>query len=127
MTMRNQDLVKTFFAEAAITRNRIVALGAADNAVVQSAAANASHIGVCDDVGQPTIGRSVDVILSGVATVEYGATVTRGALLTADAQGRAIPAAAAAGTNIRVIGVAMVGGVVGDLGAVMLSPGSFQG
>jgi len=66
-------------------------------------------------------------VLSGVATVEYGGTVTVGALLISDSTGRAIAATAAAGTNVRTIGVAMVAGVVGDLGAVLLSPGSFQG
>jgi len=127
MTMRNQELIKTFYAEAAITKNRIVTHGAADNGVTGATAATQSAIGVADDVGQPTIGKTVDIIMQGVATVEYGANVTRGALLMADSQGRAITAAAAAGSNVRTIGIAMVSGVVGDLGAVLLNQGSFQG
>ena len=125
--MRNQGLSKTFIAEAAITKNRIVVFGADDRSVVQASAATQPAIGVSDDVGQPTIGKSVDVILDGVVTVEFGGSVTRGALLMADAQGRAITAAAAAGSNVRTIGVAMDSGVSGDLASVMLSPGSFQG
>ena len=127
MTMRNQGLVKTFNSGAAIARSRIVAFGADERTVVQSSAAANAHIGVSDDVAAPATGDVVDVVLSGVATVEYGGTVTVGALLTADANGRAIAATASAGANIRVIGVAMVAGVSGDLGAVLLSPGSFQG
>jgi hypothetical protein len=82
---------------------------------------------VADDIATAGAGEPVDVVMSGVATVEYGGNVTVGALLTANATGQAIAATAAAGSNVRVIGIAMVGGVSGDLGAVLLSPGSFQG
>lgn len=127
MTMRNQGLVKTFNSGAAIARSRIVQFGADERTVIQSAAATNSHIGVADDIATAGAGEPVDVVMSGVATVEYGGNVTVGALLTANATGQAIAATAAAGSNVRVIGIAMVGGVSGDLGAVLLSPGSFQG
>jgi hypothetical protein len=65
--------------------------------------------------------------LTDIATVTYGGTVTRGQLVISDSTGRAITATATAGTNVRTCGVAMVSGVVGDLGAVLLTPGSFQG
>jgi hypothetical protein len=32
-----------------------------------------------------------------------------------------------AGSNVRVIGVAEVAGVVGDIGSMLINPGSFQG
>jgi hypothetical protein len=127
MTMRNQGLVKTFNSGAAIARSRIVQFGADDRTVIQSAAANNSHIGVSDDVATPAAGEPVDVVLHGVATVEYGGAVTRGALLTADSVGRAIVATAAAGTNVRIAGIAMVDGALGERGSVLLSPGSWQG
>ncbi|MCZ8112804.1 MAG: DUF2190 family protein [Rubrivivax sp.] len=127
MTMRIQGLVKTFNSGAAIARSRIVQFGADERTVIQSSAATSSHIGVADDVATPGAGEPVEVVMAGVATVEYGAAVTRGALLTSDASGRAIVAAAAAGANVRTVGVAMVDGVLGDLGAVRLHPGSFQG
>jgi hypothetical protein len=127
MTMRNQGLVKTFNTGAAVARSRIVKFGADERTVIVSAAAGDSHFGVSDDVPAPGTGDVVDVVLSGVATVEYGGNVTVGALLTSDSVGRAIAATASAGSNVRVIGVAMVGGVSGDLGAVLLSAGSFQG
>lgn len=127
MTMRNQGLVKTFNTGAAVARSRIVKFGADERTVVVGAAATDALIGVSDDVAAPATGEVVDVVLSGVATVEYGGNVTVGALLTSDATGRAVVAAPAAGSNNRVIGVAMVAGVVGDLGAVLLSPASIQG
>lgn len=126
MTMRNHGLIKTFNAGANIARSRIVKFGADERTVVQSAAAADFHIGVCDDVAGAS-GDPVDVVITGVATVEYGGNVAVGALLVSDSQGRAITATASAGANVRTIGVAMVAGASGDLGAVLLSPGSFQG
>ena len=125
--MRNEGLPQTLLAGGAITKSRIVKFGANDQTVVQSDAAGDSHIGVADSLGQPEAGQTIDVIIDGVALVEYGGNVNAGALLTADASGRAIAATAAAGANVRVIGVAMLGGVSGDIGSVRLAPGSFQG
>jgi hypothetical protein len=130
MTMRNQGLVKTFDAGASVNHARFVKFDSDDSTVIQSAAAGDSTIGVSDFSATATAtasGERVDVQLTDVATVTYGGTVTRGQLLMSDSTGRAITAAAAAGTNVRYCGVAMVSGVVGDLGAVLLTPGSFQG
>ena len=57
----------------------------------------------------------------------YGANVTRGQFLTSNSSGQAIPAAPAAGSNVSVIGRALVSGVSGDLGSVLINPGSLQG
>ena len=124
--MANPVLTKSFDAEAAIARFRIVKFGSGDGAVVQAAAATDALMGVADAPGAES-GRRADVIVQGVAEVEYGGNVTRGALLTADADGKAVAAAPAAGANCRVIGVAMVSGVSGDIGSVLVSPGSMQG
>lgn len=126
MTMRNEGLAKTFYADAAITKHRIIAAGSADNYATPATAATSKSIGVSDALGA-AVGEPFDVILDGIATVEYGGTVTRGDLLTSDANGKAIVAAPAAGSNVRVIGVAMVSGVSGDLGAVNIQLGSMQG
>jgi len=123
--MRNQGLTKTLIAGAAIAAYRIVKFGAADTAVLQAAAATDLSIGVSDLGGasaEPT-----DVIVEGIAVVEYGGDVTRGAKLTADADGKAIAAAPAAGVNAQVIGIAMLSGVAGDLGSVRISPSVMQG
>ncbi len=123
--MRNEGLAKTLIAGAAVAARRIVKFGSADTAVVQAAAATDLSIGVAD-LGAAS-GEYCDVIIDGIALVEYGGNVTRGQLLTADADGKAIAAAPAGGANARVIGVAMLSGVSGDIGSVRLAPGSVQG
>lgn len=125
--MRNPGLTKNYTAEAAIAAYRIVKFGAADGGVLIAAAATDSAIGVTDRLAAAVAGDRVDVTRTGIAEVEYGAAVTRGDLLMSDASGRAILAAAAAGANVRTIGVAEVSGVLGDIGSVHLAPGSFQG
>lgn len=123
--MNNPGLIKSLYAGAAIAARRIVKFGADDLHVIQAAAAADSSIGVTD-LGAET-GDACSFATDGIAIVEYGGNVTRGALLTADSSGRAIAAAPAAGANARVIGVAMVSGVSGDLGSVKIAPSSMQG
>jgi hypothetical protein len=116
-----------FTAGANIAPSRIVKMGASDKLVVQSSAAADSHIGVCAQPGGAEIGERVDVTVSGMVDVECGATIARGDLLSADSSGRAIKAAAAVGTNVRMIGTAQESGVTGVLIAVNVNLGSFQG
>ena len=59
--------------------------------------------------------------------VEYGGTVAAGDLLTSDAQGRAVIASPASGTNARIVGIAEYSGALGDIGVIDLSLGSLQG
>lgn len=129
MSLRNIGLVKTFFAGAAILPARLVKFDADDRTVIQGAAGADAVIGVSDasPISAAATGERVDVVMSGIAPVVYGGTVTRGQLLMSDSTGRAITATAATGTNVRTAGVAMVSGVVGDIGDISLSPGSFQG
>lgn len=125
MTARNHEFNKGFVAGAAIAAKRIVKFGSADNAVVQAAAVADFSIGVSDLAAAS--GEHVTVVMGGIAIVEYGGPITRGALVTTDADGKAVAAAPAAGANNRIVGVAMVSGVSGDLGSVLLQPGSVQG
>lgn len=130
MTMRNQGVTKPFIAGGTIAPCRFVKFGADDRTVLQSAAAADFTFGVSDSLPagvNAATGERVDVVITDIPTVEYGGSVTRGALLTSDADGKAITATASAGSNVRIGGVAMVSGVAGDLGAVRLGPGSFQG
>lgn len=124
--MSNANLVRNFKAEAAVAAFTIVKHGTADGQVVPGAAATDKLLGVSTDIAA-LINERCDVILSGIADVLYGGTVTRGDILTADASGRAVTAAPAAGANNRLIGVAMVSGVVGDVGQVDINQGSLQG
>ncbi len=130
MSIRNQGLIKTYNAGGTVNHARFVKFDSDDRTVIQSAAAADFTIGVSDFSPNATAvasGERVDVQLTDIATVTYGGTVTRGQLVISDSTGRAITATAAAGANVRTCGVAMVSGVVGDLGAVLLIPGSFQG
>ena len=119
---------QSFVAEAAGLPYRIVKLGTSDGNVVQAAAATDAAIGVADNLGQNTAGSRVDVAKSGPVEVEAGAAITRGALLMSDASCRAIPAAAAAGSNVRTVGYALVSAAAaGEIITAELSMGSFQG
>lgn len=123
--MRNEGLAKTLIAGAAVAARRIVKFGAGDTAVLQAAAATDLSIGVAD-LGASS-GEYCDVIIDGIAQVEYGGNVTRGDKLTADADGKAVTAAPAAGVNAQIIGIAMLSGVSGDIGSVRIAPSVMQG
>ncbi|RIK92482.1 MAG: DUF2190 domain-containing protein [Proteobacteria bacterium] len=124
--MSNPGLVKNYLAGAAIAAYRIVKWSDADGKVVQAAASTDALIGVADNLGIASGARG-DIIRSGLAEVEYGGNVTRGDWLTADADGKAVAAAPAAGVNANVIGRAEVSGVAGDIGLVAIAPGRIQG
>ncbi|MEW6314136.1 MAG: capsid cement protein [Pseudomonadota bacterium] len=124
--MSNPSLIRNFKAEAAVAAYTIVKPGTADGQVLAAAAVSDKSIGITTDIAA-AINERCDVILSGVADVLYGGTVTRGDLLTADASGRAVTAAPAAGANNRIIGIALVSGVVGDVGQIEISQGMLQG
>lgn len=125
--MANPVFIKAMNAEAAIAAFRIVKIGAADGGVIQGAAAADVLLGVSDELGQATAADRVDVILTGIADVLYGGTVARGARLTSDATGRAVAAAPAVGVNNGIIGIALVSGVLGDVGSVLITPSVLQG
>ena len=122
--MANPGLTKNFLAGAAVAARRIVKFSA-DNTVIQAAAAADASFGV-SDLAAENAGRC-DVILGGITPIEFGGTITRGALVTSDVDGKAVAAAPAGGANARIIGTAMISGVVGDLGDVLLGPCSLQG
>jgi hypothetical protein len=127
--MRNQGLTKAFKTQSAIPASRFVKYGPAnvEGDVIACSAASDFIIGVSDSASNIGALENVDVALTGIMPIKYGATVTRGQLLMSDSTGRAIPAAAASGTNIRTAGIAMVSGVIDDEGSIFLQPGSFQG
>lgn len=124
--MANNGLTKSYTAEGAISANRIVKVGANDWGVLQGAAATDSLIGISTEIDAAS-GERIDVVHEGIADLKLGGTVPRGSLVTSDASGQGVAPAPAAGTNNRVIGVALVSGVSGDVIPVMISLGSFQG
>jgi len=114
--MANPTLTINHTAQGPIAKRRIVAFGTSDRSAVQATGSSDSLMGVTTELDAAP-GERTDVILAGVADVEYGGNVARGALLTSDAQGRAVEASSG-----RVIGIARVSGVLGDLGEVFIAP-----
>lgn len=122
----SRGLTKAFLAETAVTRRRIVKFGSSDAGIVLAGAATDLCVGVATEI-DAAIGQTCDVVMSDIADVEFGGTVTRGSKLTADAQGRAVAAAPAAGSNVHVIGIALVSAVANDVGPVLLKQSVMQG
>jgi len=124
--MNNPTLIKNMEAAADVAAYRIVKHVSGSGTYTFSASATDAHFGVQGSLSALSGERS-DVIVAGIAEVEYGGNVTAGDELTADASGKAVAAAPSAGVNNRVIGVAMVSGVSGDIGSVLIAPGRIQG
>ena len=124
--MANTLLNRNNTAEGAIAAYRIVKPGAADGGVLQAAAATDFLMGVCESVG-PASGERCDIVKAGIADVEFGGAVTRGGPVTADASGKGVAPAPAAGSNVRIIGFAEVSAVSGDIAPVLIAPGVMQG
>ena len=114
----NPLLDKNYAAGAAVAAYRIVKFGTSDDEVIQSAAATDQHIGVGPGFAVDSAER-MDVTMVGIAEVELGGTVARGADVTANATGQGVAAAA---TN-SIIGRALQSGVSGQIVPVLLSTG----
>jgi len=124
--MANIGLTKSYAAEGAISANIIVKVGANDYGILQGAAATDKLIGITTEI--PAIsGERADVVLEGIADLKIGGAVARGDLLTSDASGQGVTAAPAAGSNNRIIGMALISGVAGDIIPVKVAPSSLQG
>jgi len=115
--------IRAYETSAAVAGCRIVKFSdaASSNKVAQADSTTSASLGVSDAMGAD-IGGMCDVHRGGLVSVELGGTVTAGAPLTADADGKAIAAVAAAGTTIRVIGLADEPGIAGDVIDAFLSP-----
>ncbi len=125
--MSNLILATNYVADSAIPKYRLVKLGMGDRSVTPAVAATDSSIGVTHEL-DTAAGERVDVWHVGIAYVEAGAAVTCGAPVTADAQGRGVTAAPAAGSNARVVGFALEAATAaGDVIRVLLSPCVMQG
>lgn len=108
------SLITNHEAGAAVTRYRIVKNGSSDNTVIHATSGASALVGITGQLGADS-GDRVDVCRSGIEPVELGGTVTRGAWLTSDANGKAVAATIVAGTAVHVIGQAEIAGVSGDL------------
>ena len=125
--MSNKLLSTAFVADVVIPKFRIVKHGAGDRNVTLSTAAADLSIGVSHEL-DAAVGERIDVERIGIANVEAGAAIARGSPITADATGRGIVAAPAAGVNARVIGFADEAALAaGDVIRVLLAPCVMQG
>lgn len=124
--MANPDLIKTFYAEAAIAPYTLVKPGTADGNMVPAAAATDPIMGVSDTLGA-AIGGRVDVLMDAIGDVKLGGTVARGDPLTSDASANAVKANPSAGSNNRIVGFAMIAGVSGDIIPFAINLGFMQG
>lgn len=118
---------KTLKCAAAIaTQFLIVKFGADDDTVAQATASTEDLIGVAQHTTANS-GDDLRVMFTGITKVKAGGTITRGAWVTSDANGRAVAAAPGAGVNANIIGKAMASAVDGDLFPVLLMPARIQG
>lgn len=90
--MNNPGLIKNFTASGAIAPCRIVKIGA--DCVAQASAATDAMVGVSERLGAAD-GERIDIVLSGIAEVDAGGSITVGDRLTADSDGKAVTASAA--------------------------------
>lgn len=121
--------IKSYSAGGAVNPCRFVKAGAADGAIIQAINGSAMMFGVSEQVvGTATSnvaasGDMVDVVKGGLAYLELGDTVTRGDVLTSDADGKGITTVIVAGTPIYYGAIAEVSGVAGDIIPVKVAPG----
>lgn len=126
MSIRNPRYLP-MLAGGAITPNRIVKIGSADQTVVLAAAATDRPVGVSVQNISYASGAVCDIVDGGEYEVIAGGTVARGDPVCSDANGAGVTAAPAGGTNNGVIGRALDSAVVGDLFTVQIQPGVLQG
>ncbi|MQT13648.1 gp53 minor capsid family protein [Segnochrobactrum spirostomi] len=121
------NIIKNYTAGARVEHRRFVRLSA-DRTVVPATAATDEIIGVTDAPNGVDAGGPVDVVLFGIASVEAGGAVTRGAWLTAAADGKAVAAAPAAGANaIAAARAVFEAASSGDFSDVFVHPTRIQG
>jgi hypothetical protein len=110
-------LMLNLAASGAILPYRIVkAVAGTDDAVSQATAPSEKLYGVSGQLGAAS-GARLDVHLQGLVPVEYGATVAHGDPLTADAEGRAVPAT----FGDSIIGYATEKGDEDEIGSMLLA------
>ena len=132
LSTRLEGLTLAYKAQADILPYRIVKLGTTDDAIVHATGPSDALWGVSkvpqggiyphgtNPAIQPvTFGNHVDVVLSNIADVEYGADLERGDWITSDSVGRAVKAV----TGNQTLGRAAVSGKTGALGNILIDRG----
>lgn len=112
--MHNPILIKTFVADGAIAKDRLVAL-TAGGSVSQASSASAYILGATDRLGAADQDK-IDVILQGIAEVEAGESITAPATITVNASGQAVVAT----SGDQVIGLAITSAAAGEVVSLLL-------
>lgn len=115
-------LTKEYTAPAGVPAYRIVNWGAADGTVATAVDGTKECVGVTSELATAANEYASVFRVGNIAEVMFGAEVTRGDPLTADAQGRAVPAVA----GDHVVGNAESSGVLGVIGTVTVQPHVFS-
>lgn len=127
MMGQTSGIEKSVKCTAALATAFLIAkFGADDDTLSQATASTEDLVGVFQHT-TVAAGEEVRVMLSGVSRIKLGGTVARGALLTSDANGKAVAIGAAPGTNYNSIGRALASGVADDIIPVLLAPSRPQG
>lgn len=108
--------VLNFTAETAVPAFRFAKAGSTEGKV-KLAGADETAIGIAGELDSAE-GCRCDVQLDGIADVECGGSVTFGAKIASDADGKAVAAESG-----EYLGIALEGGVSGDIIRVKLSGG----
>jgi hypothetical protein len=120
-------LIRAFEASAVLGPYLIAKFSdTAASSKIAGATTNADPIvGATGSIGAVAVGDMVDITLSGIALVTAGGTITAGALLTVDANSKAIVAVPTAGVFMNVIGKALEPAVANDVFQFLAMPVAF--
>lgn len=128
MNRNDFGLVKAFTSAGAISKRRIVVFDAAEGKVAQAASAAAAPVGVTGIVGTAGADERIDVLLDGVRDIEAGGAFAQGALVCADAQGRAVLCNPGADVTAHAIGVALApSGAAGQIVSILINRITIKG
>lgn len=116
--MNIPGLITCHKAEVALDARRLVTHGSVPDEITLAVDGSKLIIGVTTLVAA-SIGEPADVVRSQLTPVIYGDDVVAGDPLTADAEGRAVPATA----GQFYLGFAEYDGAEDDLGSVWIAPG----
>jgi len=119
MSRNLPGLILAYTAAGEIPARVLVKHGGNDGEATLATSASDAFLGVSADLAR-SAGQHVDVIRSGLTPVIYGAAITRGAPLTANASGYAIPANA----GDQIAGFAEISGAAGDVGSIFVQRGA---
>lgn len=122
--MKNPVLILNFEQESAVDQYSIVKHGTNDNTVVKGAANTDKLFGIAGDYSANEAGKRIDITVLGSAEVEYGGIISRGDFVTADSDGHAVKITDTMleSGSVNAIGMALAGGVEGDILPVFVLP-----